>query len=347
MGINLSVFLILWSCATIEQPRSHDSLPSHHTPNGFRNPGYQPRRGFGDFLRWKLGLGPHEAPPFSQDEIPADKPIVVKPDLRQINHPDSDQVQITWVGHSTFLIQTEGVNILTDPIFNDRSSPFSFGGVKRLAPPGLSFTDLPPIHAVLISHNHYDHLDEHTIDRLGDKPKYFLPPGLARWFKKRKIDNLIELDWWQSFSWAGLKFHSVPAQHFSGRTPFDRNRTLWSGWIVEGQKEKIFFAGDTGYSPVFKEIGGRFGPITVSLIPIGAYRPRWFMKPVHVDPPEAVKVHQDTNSRQSIASHWGTFKLSDEPLGEPPVYLKKALRTAGVEEKNFLIMKLGETLRFR
>jgi N-acyl-phosphatidylethanolamine-hydrolysing phospholipase D len=241
----------------------------------------------------------------------------------------------------------DGVNILTDPIFNDRSSPFSFGGVKRLAPPGLKFEDLPPIHVVLISHNHYDHLDEHTIKRLGNRPKYLLPLGLARWFKKRKLDNLIELDWWQSLSWAGLKFHSVPAQHFSGRTPFDRNKTLWSGWVAEGKKEKIFFAGDTGYSQSFKKIGERFRPIAVSLIPIGAYRPRWFMKPVHVDPPEAVRVHQDTNSRRSIASHWGTFKLSDEPLGEPPVYLKKALKEAGVEENSFLTMKFGETLLFR
>jgi N-acyl-phosphatidylethanolamine-hydrolysing phospholipase D len=251
--------------------------------------------------------------------------VISEPDLVRIKNPDSDQIQITWVGHSTFLIQMDGVNVLTDPIFNSRSSPFSFGGVKRLVPPGLRFEDLPRIHAVLISHNHYDHLDEQTVERLGNKPKYFVPLGLSRWFEKRGIDNLIELDWWQSFSSKGLKFDCVPVQHFSGRTPFDRNKTLWSGWIVEGGKRKIFFAADTGYSPVFKEIGERFGPVRVSLIPIGASRPRWFMKPVHVDPPEAVRIHQDTNSRQSIASHWGTFKMSDESLAEPLVYLQKAL----------------------
>jgi N-acyl-phosphatidylethanolamine-hydrolysing phospholipase D len=346
MVVNLSVFLVFWSCRTIDAPKSND-LPAHHTLKGFRNLYNHSGRGFGGFLRWRLRLGPHETPVISPNDIPPYEPLIVEPDLTRIKNPDPDQIQITWVGHSTFLIQMDRTNILTDPIFNDHSSPFSFGGVKRQVPPGIRFEDLPPIHFVLISHNHYDHLDEYTVKRLGNRPKYLLPLGLARWFKKRRIDNLIELDWWQAFSEAGLRFHSVPIEHFSGRTPFHRNKTLWSGWIIEGQIGKIFFAGDTGYSPVFKEIGERFGPLRVSLIPIGAYRPRWFMKPVHVDPPEAVKIHQDTNSLQSIASHWGTFKLSDEPLGEPLVYLKKALKEAGLDEKNFLTMKFGETLLFR
>jgi N-acyl-phosphatidylethanolamine-hydrolysing phospholipase D len=239
------------------------------------------------------------------------------------------------------------VNILTDPIFNDRSSPLSFGGARRLMPPGLAFEDLPPIHAILISHNHYDHLDQHTVDRLRDNPKYLVPLGLGQWFKKRKIENLIELDWWETSSALGLKFFCVPIQHFSGRSLFDRNKTLWSGWVVEGKIGRIFFVGDTGYSPVFKEIGERFGPIRVSLIPIGAYMPRWFMKPFHVDPPEAIRIHQDTNSQQSIASHWGTFKLSDEPMEEPPLYLEEALKEAGLDKKDFLIMRFGETLSFR
>jgi N-acyl-phosphatidylethanolamine-hydrolysing phospholipase D len=165
--------------------------------------------------------------------------------------------------------------------------------------------------------------------------------------KKRKIDHCLELNWWQSTSFHGLKIHSVPIHHFSGRSLFDRDETLWSGWIVEGKKGKIFFAGDTGYSPIFREIGKRFGPLDVSIIPIGAYQPRWFMKPVHVNPPEAVKVHQDINSRQSIASHWGTFKLSDEHINEPPIYLRKALKEIGTDEKHFLIMSFGETRSFK
>jgi N-acyl-phosphatidylethanolamine-hydrolysing phospholipase D len=345
--ISLWVLFICWSCAAIESPKSNADSPPHHTQKGFKNLYIHSERDFGDFMRWQLGLGPHEPSVLPPDKIPPYKPNMVEPDLPQIKNPDSDRIQITWVGHSTFLIQMDGVNILTDPIFNDRSSPFSFGGIKRLVPPGIRLEDLPPIHAVVISHNHYDHLDKHTIERLGNKPTYFIPLGLTRWFKKRKVDHVIELDWWQSSSSAGLKFHSVPIQHFSGRTPFDQNETLWSGWIIEGKKEKIFFAGDTGYSPIFREIGERFGPMSISLIPIGAYRPRWFMKPVHVDPPEAVRIHQDMNSQQSIASHWGTFKLSLEPIEEPPRYLEKALKEAGLDGNKFIIMKFGETLSFR
>jgi len=345
--VHTLIFFVSWSCATNKPSKPDADSPSHHTPKGFTNPYYLPKRGLGDFLKWQFGLGPHELPALSPDEIPPYLPNMVEPDLHRIKNPDPDQIQITWVGHSTFLIQMDGINILTDPIFSDRASPFSFGGIKRLVPPGINFENLPPIDAILISHNHYDHLDGPTVERLGNKPKYFVPLGLARWFKKRKIDHLLELDWWHSTSYHGLKFHSVPIQHFSGRSPFDRNETLWSGWIVEGKKGKVFFAGDTGYSPFFKEIGKHFGPLSVSIIPIGAYQPRWFMKPVHVNPPEAVKIHQDTNALQSIASHWGTFKLSDEPIGEPPPYLKKALKEMGIDEDGFLIMALGETRSFR
>ena len=176
---------------------------------------------------------------------------------------------------------------------------------------------------------------------------YFVPLGLGAWLNKRKIEKVVELDWWQSSALNGIGFHSVPIQHFSSRSPFDRNRTLWSGWIIESKRGNIFFAGDTGYSPLFKEIGDRFKPIRVSIIPIGAYRPRWFMRPVHVDPPEAVMIHKDTLSERSIASHWGTFKMADEPPGEPPVYLRKSLKEAGIGEEEFILMNAGETLSVR
>ena len=270
---------------------------------------------------------------------------MVQAAIQRIQQSDSNQIQVTWIGHSTFLIQVEGINILTDPIFSERCGPFSFLGVKRVAPPGLPFEELPQIHAVLISHNHYDHLDAPTVKRLGDRPTYFVPLGLAKWFKKKKIKNVIELDWWQSSSFHGLDFHSVPLQHFSGRTPFDRNKTLWSGWVIESEIRKDLFRRRHRLFPVFKEIGDRFGPIQFSMIPIGAYRPRWFMGAVHVDPPEAIKILKDTRSEKAIAGHWGTFKLSDEPLGEPLVYLRKALRENGIDEGRFIVMKLGETLK--
>jgi len=341
----LSLFLcILIGCVGLEQPKKTNPLPPHHTPKGFQNLYRPSERGFGDFLRWRFGLGPKEISPIPPEEVSNYKPESVQPATSLIKQPDSAQVQITWIGHSTFLIQIEGTNILTDPQFSDYCGPNSFLGINRVAPLGVPFDGLPPIHAVLISHNHYDHLDAPTVERLGNEPTYFVPLGIARWFEKRKIKNVVELDWWQTCPFHGLKVHSVPIQHFSNRTLFDRNETLWSGWVIESKLGKIFFAGDTGYSPIFKEIGHRFGPIQISIIPIGAYKPRWFMSPVHVDPPEAIKILKDTHSQIAIAGHWGTFKLSDEPLGEPPAYLRKALREDGIEEGQFITMKFGETL---
>jgi len=290
-------------------------------------------------------MGPKEISPIPSEEVSNYKPESVQPSTILIKQPDSAPVQITWIGHSTFLIQIEGINILADPVFSDYCGPNSLLRVERVIPPGVPFEQLPSIHVVLISHNHYDHLDASTVERLGKGPTYFVPLGIARWLEKRKIKNVVELDWWQTPSLHGLKFHCVPIQHFSGRGPFDRNETLWSGWIIESDSSRVFFAGDTGYSPVFKEIGDRFGPLQISIIPIGAYRPRWFMSPVHVDPPEVIKILKDTHSQIAIAGHWGTFKLSDEPLGEPPAYLRKALREEGMDEGQFITMKFGETLR--
>ena len=346
MWVMVSLFFcILIGCVGLEQPKEANPLPPHHTPKGFQNLYRPSERGFSDLLRWRLGLRPKEISPIPPEEVSNYKPESVQPATLLIKQPDSAQAQITWVGHSTFLIQIEGINILTDPQFSDYSGPNSFLGIKRVVPPGVPFEGLPPIHAVLISHNHYDHLDAPTVERLGNEPTYFVPLGVKRWLEKRKIKNVVELDWWQTFPFRGLKFHSVPIQHFSNRTLFDRNETLWSGWMVETKSARIFFAGDTGYSPIFKEIGDRFSPIQISIIPIGAYRPRWFMSPVHVDPPEAIKILKDTHSQIAIAGHWGTFKLSDEPLGEPPAYLRKALREEGIDEGKFIIMKFGETRR--
>ena len=340
----VSLFLCILSCVGLEQSKEANPLPPHHTPKGFQNLYRPSERGFGDFLRWRFGLGSNEISPIPPEEISNYKPESIQPAISLIKQPESAQVQITWIGHSTFLIQAEGVNILTDPIWSNSCGPNSFLKVSRVVPPGVPFEQLPPIHAVLISHNHYDHLDAPTVERLGNGPTYFVPLGIARWFEKRKIKNTVELDWWQTSSLGGLNFHSVPIQHFSNRTPFDRNETLRSGWVIESKSGKIFFAGDTGYSPAFKDIGDRFGPLQISIIPIGAYRPRWFMSPVHIDPPEAIKILKDTHSQIAIAGHWGTFKLSDEPLGEPPAYLRKALREDGIEEGQFITMKFGETL---
>ena len=333
--------------AVAEEERSEVKHPSaHHTMNGFRNVYQNPEHGFGSLLRWKLGLGPNEATAIPQAQMIPYVPDIAIPNYQWIYNPDPDKIQITWIGHSTFLIQVEGINILTDPIFNGNSSPVIGIGPKRHSPPGIPFDRLPPIDAVLQSHNHYDHLDLYTVKKLGDKPRYFIPLKLGQWFQDQKITNYAEMDWWDASMFKGIRIVSVPIQHFSGRSLNDRNKTLWTGWVLETKRGKIFFAGDTGYSPHFREIRDKLGPMRLALLPIGAYQPRWLMKTVHMDPPDAVSAHKDLQAKQSIGIHWGTFKLTDEPLGEPPLYLKKVMKGALMREDSFLVMKFGETRIF-
>jgi N-acyl-phosphatidylethanolamine-hydrolysing phospholipase D len=320
-------------------------LPAHHTINGFRNIYDHPERGFTDFLHWKSGRVSNEEAAIPQNQMIPYVPDIVAPDYQLIDHPDPAKIQITWIGQSTFLIQVEGINILTDPIFNSRSSPVGIG-FKRKSPPGIPFDRLPPIHAVLLSHNHYDHLDLYTVKKLGNNPKYFVPLKLGQWFRKRKITNYEEMDWWDTSMFKSIRVVSVPAQHFSRRAVRDGNKTLWAGWVLETKHGKILFAGDTGYASHFKEIKERLGPMRLALLPIGSYRPRWYMKTIHMDPPDAVSAHKDLQAQQSIAMHWGTFYIADEPLGEPPLYLKKALKEASISDDSFLVMKFGETLIF-
>ncbi len=254
---------------------------------------------------------------------------------------------LTWVGHSTFLFQRNGLNLVTDPHLSKRASPSQLAGPKRFVEPAMGFGDLPPLQIALVSHNHYDHLDDVTVRRLAREHAgltFVVPTGLKRWFARRKIHNVVELDLWQSAEVHGTTVHCVPVQHFSGRGATDRNATLWCGFVVEMQDAyKLFFAGDTGYSRDFHDIGQRFAPIDLSLIPIGAYDPRWFMAPVHVNPEEAVRIHQDVKSRQSVAMHWGTFRLTLEPLDEPPRKLREALAAAKIDEEKFWVMRHGET----
>ncbi len=278
-------------------------------------------------------------------EVPDYEASTVSPNQERLrNPPKKDRFQITWIGHATFLIQVGGRNLLTDPIYSECCSPVYLPNLKRMAPPGVPFDQLPDIDGVLISHDHYDHLDRATIRRLGAKPHYFFPLGITSWFERMRFENCHEADWGDVLPFGGLNIHCVPAQHFSGRGVFDRNRTLWCGWIIEYAGRKVYFAGDSGYSPLFAEIGRDYGPIDCALIPIGAYSPRWFMHPVHVDPREAVRIHLDVRARQSIASHWGTFRLTDEPLAEPPIYLKKVLYEEGLSQEDFISLRFGETL---
>jgi N-acyl-phosphatidylethanolamine-hydrolysing phospholipase D len=315
----------------------------HHTEHGFKNIQQTENSKFGDFLKWRWErLWKNiPAPPAYDFPIARNDPEFLK--------SNRTATTLTWIGHATVLLQLDGQNILTDPHFSERASPVSWAGPKRVVPPGLTIEKLPPIDMVLISHDHYDSLDDTTIKALferdgGDKTMFFVPLGLKDWFRRRGIDRVIELDWWQNRFVADLEVVAVPVQHWSKRSPFSRNQTLWSGWVVRSRDLSFFFAGDSGYTPHFREIGEKYGPFDLAAIPIGAYEPRWFMKKHHMNPQEAVMVHQDVRSRKSIAIHWGTFSLTDEPLDEPPRLLARSLRDRGIDAEEFLVLKHGETL---
>lgn len=325
------------------QSYSYDLNKKHHTPDGFVNNYNDVERedGLGGFLDWRWER-------LSKDIEEVEFPIVDNdPQFLQQNRTEST---LTWIGHATFLLQYEGLNILTDPHFTKRASPVDFAGPSRHTKPGLALKDLPPIDVVIISHNHYDHLDLETVQLLHEHqkdnpPQYFVPLGLKTWFLDLGVRNVEELDWWDSKPFQEWKIHAVPVQHFSGRSLSDRDKTLWAGWVLEHPNFKFFFAGDTGYSRDFADIGKRFGGFDLSAIPIGAYDPEWFMKPVHVNPEEAVKIHQDVKSRYSVGMHWGTFTLTDEPMEEPPQRLAKALEAQSIPPEFFFVMQHGETRR--
>jgi N-acyl-phosphatidylethanolamine-hydrolysing phospholipase D len=325
--------LSLACCASFEFAGRGPSAPAHHGPKSFVNVPPQPAFTIWTQLRCLIGL---EAP----------DPPAVDPAL--IRRPDPEAIQLTWIGHSSFLVQVDGLNILTDPVFSRRVSPFSFIGPARLAPSGLDFKDLPPIDAVLISHNHYDHMDKRTLERLGNGPRTFVPLGHHRRLAAWGIFRVSELDWWQTSFLGSVLIHCVPARHNSNRGLFDIDHSLWSGWVVETRMGNIFFAGDTGYGPHFREVAARLGPIRLALLPIGHYGPHRLVKPVHMNPPEAVRAHLDLEAELSIAMHWGTFPMSPappaEPMAEPPVYLRIALSQAGLPPSSFLLLKIGQTL---
>lgn len=255
---------------------------------------------------------------------------------------DSSHV-ITYVNHSTFLIQTNGLNIITDPVYSERVSPFSFAGPKRMRPPGIRFEDLPDIDYVLLSHNHYDHLDINTLKRIQETsdPTFITPLGVDLYLHKKGITNTVSLDWWQAYSINdSVSVSAVEAQHFSSRGPFDRDKTLWAGYIIKAPTGTIYFAGDTGYNNFFKKIGQDYGPIKTALIPIGAYIPRWFMSPVHVDPVQALQIHKEVGAELSIGMHYGTFPLADDGEMEPINDLEKAMNG-----ENFVLMKEGDSIK--
>ena len=306
----------------------------------FRNRDRTPAHGLREFIRWQRETG-GRFPPGMRFPL-------IRPDVQALSEPAGEQPRLTWLGHASFLFQFRSMNILTDPVLSERASPLPFIGPRRHTPAALAVDELPDIDQVLISHNHYDHLDHTTVLRLkrrfGDSIQWCVPLGVGRWFRGLGITNLIELDWWQSADCHRHEVFCVPAQHFSGRGAADRNRSLWCGWVCDFDGYRLYFAGDTGYGSCFADIGEVFGAMDLSLLPIGAYAPRWFMAPVHVDPEGAVAIHCDVRSRQSIAMHWGTFVLTDEPLDEPPKELARVLREKQIDPGRFRVLQHGETI---
>jgi L-ascorbate metabolism protein UlaG (beta-lactamase superfamily) len=255
---------------------------------------------------------------------------------------------LTWIGHATLLIQLDGLNVLTDPQFSERASPVSFAGPRRLTAPGLAFAALPRIDVVVISHDHYDHLDRPSVERLAatHRPLFLVPLGLKAWFASLGIERVTELDWWQSQRVGAVTFTLTPVQHWSARTPFDTDRRLWGGWALAGHERRVFFGGDTGYYDGFREIGARLGPFDLAMISISAYEPRAVMAMTHTTPEEALRVFTDVRARTFVAMHWGTFDLSDEPLEEPPRRLRAAARAMDVPDERVWILAHGETRDF-
>jgi N-acyl-phosphatidylethanolamine-hydrolysing phospholipase D len=325
---------------------------SHHTPRGFRN-NYvaSVTKSVGDVLRWQLQRIRNDLPP--KPRVPTPQQSANLDFIRRNALAGAGMIPaVTWIGHATMLVQASGLNVLTDPIFSRRASPVQFIGPARAQKPGIALEDLPRIDVVLISHNHYDHLDRDSVKTLagqkGGAPLFLVPLGLKAWLAQLGITRAVELDWWDEH--AG--FHLVPAQHWSGRSLSDRNRTLWGGWTAMGADFQWFFTGDTGYSRDFADVHQRFaarqtpeqgGGFDIALIAVGACLPRWFMKDQHVDLGEAVQIHLDLGAKRSVGVHWGTFQLADDPLDQPLHDLGGACRAKGVAEESFFLLPVGGT----
>jgi len=260
---------------------------------------------------------------------------------------DTARAIVTFIGHSTFLIQTPSGNLLTDPVYSQRAGPFNVFGPRRVRQPGVPFEDLPPISVILLSHNHYDHCDVRALRGLADRfdPLLVAPVRNAALVRSTGIRRVEELDWWEDLKTSSLQISLTPAQHFSARGPFDRNRALWGGFMLTAGDVRIYFAGDTGAGPFFREIRQRLGHIDLALLPIGAYEPRWFMKDVHMNPGEAVQAHLDLEAGQSIGMHFGTFQLTTEGIDEPLRALEQACRARDVPQTRFRTLDFGESFR--
>jgi L-ascorbate metabolism protein UlaG (beta-lactamase superfamily) len=330
-----TLYIVVQACSNTTDYKVSD----HFDGTRFFNPGVENKKSFFDFLRWQFLDTWVEWPEIVEER--AEKPQICEP-------KEQDTLCVTFIGHATVLIQHKGISYLTDPIWSQRASPVSWAGPKRHRQPGVPFTMLPKIDYVLISHNHYDHLDIPTLKRLNEvhAPQFLVPLGDAKLLKDEGIQRVTELDWAGSIR---LSMEQVitfeRAQHWSKRSLFDTRKSLWGSYVVRSFGKSVFFAGDTGYGDFFKDIGTRNAGFDLSLIPIGAYEPRDFMKSHHVNPEDSVKIHQDLKSRKSVGVHFGTFRLTSEGIEDPVTALGEALKAANLKETDFFAPRMGQTLK--
>ena len=343
----------------------YDPSKPHHTAEGFIN-NYTAtvNKTFSELIRWQIERRQQGLPKPPQQPVPVQAANLVG--VHNYGRPLGGKPRppaITWIGHASMLVQAGGLNVLTDPVFSERASPVQFFGPRRAQAPGIALADLPLIDVVLISHNHYDHLDKDTVldiarrSKAARKPTLFLVPlGIKAWFSDLDISNVIEMDWWDSKTYKGVEFNFTPVQHWSARSFGDRSQTLWGGYAVFAPDFHWYFSGDTGYSKDFTDTRERFvarqtpengGGFDLALIAVGAYQPRWFMASQHVNPAEAVQIHTDLGAKRSVGVHWGTFELTDESLDQPPKDLALAVQTQGLQTQDFSVMAVGETRFFQ
>jgi L-ascorbate metabolism protein UlaG (beta-lactamase superfamily) len=329
----LPLSLLVTTAGCLSVPRYHGPTTDHFDGTRFLNPsGARPHRSAEDLLKWQSARDPGLWS-WHPDAEPGPRPPrrVAKGALR-----------VTFINHATTLIQQDGVNVLTDPIWAERASPFLFVGPRRVRPPGLKLSDLPPLDAVVISHNHYDHLDVATLKKLQRGfPRLRIITGLGNkaFLEREGLFNVTELDWWQSTPVGALSVTSVPTQHFSNRGLTDPDFTLWTGFVFSGPAGKSYFAGDTGFGPHFEQVGQRLGPFRLAVLPIGAYRPEWFMSPIHVTPEQAVQAAKALRARVAVPMHYGTFALADDGETEPVDRLLAATRD---DPKAWRVLDFGE-----
>lgn len=337
-----------WRSWTDELRRVRQSLhggPGYYGPRSdhfdgerFFNPGAGAGKSWVDVLRWWITRRRKPWPRWRDRRAAPQLPGMLR----------EGEGALTLINHMTFLIQLPELTLLTDPVYSERPSPVSFIGPQRAHAPGVPFEQLPPVDLVLVSHNHYDHLDIPTLRRLARRyaPVFMTGLGNGAFLREQGIARVVELDWWQQTLLRGVRVSFTPAQHWSDRGWSSRNRTLWGGMWLQSAAHQIYFSGDSGYSPLFAQLRARFGAPDIALLPIGCYEPRWFMCEQHMNPDDAVRAHLDLGARLSVGCHHGCFRLTDEGIDDPVVDLAAAVQKHGVGEAEFPAPLPGETLRF-